>query len=1002
MAVSLQWSVSVTYPSNTEGKVSVTLKAKSTSGSYNLTSSSYGYIKIDGTKYGNFSHTFKANTTTTLGTKSKTITRGTAAKSVSLYAWWHTDVSSGNISKSGSTTVAARPAYTVTFNANGGTGTTSRTVYYGYTTTFPTTARTGYTFNSWSGYAQGATTPAIYSNTTYTASWTPITYSISYDLQGGADNNPTTYYTYESATISLTVPTRTGYYFLGWTGSNGSEPQREVTIPTNSTGDKSYIANWRLNVYNIILNPNEGTVNPISLQKTHGTDVTLPTPTRSNYIFAGWEYDNNNIGTICSIDGNNDNDNINLTAIWDNAVRPVVFHYYGSVSDINSTYQIYKVKNTVISSLPTPNITNYRFDGWYTDNNFTNVITQIDNTYDLSPSEYEHSEEHILDLYGKWVRQYTIQFTPGQDIVTGDSVSPTGSKASIIRDVNTSSGQLGNPLLSFSYSGGGCTATNWKDNDTGTTYTSSQSLTLTRDYNLSPNWTKQLYNIVLKSSENSSYGADKTESSYYWDNFIFPSIVTNWSHENWHISGWQSSNDSSNIKLPGSQMTVTGASTWIAQWVNSYHIPVITSLTVKRYLEADHITENNGGKYLVFEALGQHGSYDNVTVTNHVYNVDIKFYDTEDVVFNEPVATFQKVVESTDNTFSGNWTTIDKGLNMKYCVLTIIDNTNYGHTIDENERTFTFSFIIPLERAIAIHIADDLTAISLFKELSSGDKGLVVKNNTITVDRNPISPLEVATKNYVDSIPNGYIRNSVGSLDWSNTEEGVSKVITKAALAFWDGSYIGTSSNLAYCNKGAFGTLATKSLISEVDDAVYIRSDGVVEVDRIIDMHALNENNDYAVRLTADGGGSTGAGTLNITAAGGLLVNGTNISQKGRAFQKYAGSTSVTSGGSVNFNVEITSYGGPLLILASCCWNGNTNGAWSSMYISRGTTVLTQTTMVSTTASHNCPGALVYLDTVSAGTYTYTCTLVSGSGDGTFSENNSGRSEAPALCVIEL
>lgn len=123
---------------------------------------------------------------------------------------------------------------------------------------------------------------------------------------------------------------------------------------------------------------------------------------------------------------------------------------------------------------------------------------------------------------------------------------------------------------------------------------------------------------------------------------------------------------------------------------------------------------------------------------------------------------------------------------------------------------------------------------------------------------------------------------------------------------------------------------------------------------------------------------------------------------KGRAFQKYTGSTSVTSGGSVSFSIGITSHGAPIFIAATCCWNGTTNGAWASMYISRDGTVLSQTTMVSTTASHNCPGSIVYMDYVPAGSYTYTCTLLSGSGDGTFSENNSGRSEAPALCAFEL
>ena len=70
-------------------------------------------------------------------------------------------------------------------------------------------------------------------------------YSISYDLDKGTlpDGNPTTY-TYETDTFTLNNPTRFGYYFDGWTGSNGSTPQTTVTITNHSHGDRTYTANW--------------------------------------------------------------------------------------------------------------------------------------------------------------------------------------------------------------------------------------------------------------------------------------------------------------------------------------------------------------------------------------------------------------------------------------------------------------------------------------------------------------------------------------------------------------------------------------------------------------------------------------------------------------------------------------------------------------------------------------------------------------------------------------
>ena len=47
-----------------------------------------------------------------------------------------------------------------------------------------------------------------------------------------------------------------------------------------------------------------------------------------------------------------------------------------------------------------------------------------------------------------------------------------------------------------------------------------------------------------------------------------------------------------------------------------------------------------------------------------------------------------------------------------------------------------------------------------------------------------------------------YKRSSAGGLDWTNQTEGDSKVIAKSALAYWNGTYSGTNSNLSRCTQG--------------------------------------------------------------------------------------------------------------------------------------------------------------------------------------------------------
>jgi len=70
-------------------------------------------------------------------------------------------------------------------------------------------------------------------------------FTISYDLADGsvASANPDSY-TYETATITLNNPTRLGYYFDGWTGSNGNTPSTTVTIANHSHENKTYTAHW--------------------------------------------------------------------------------------------------------------------------------------------------------------------------------------------------------------------------------------------------------------------------------------------------------------------------------------------------------------------------------------------------------------------------------------------------------------------------------------------------------------------------------------------------------------------------------------------------------------------------------------------------------------------------------------------------------------------------------------------------------------------------------------
>lgn len=143
----------------------------------------------------------------------------------------------------------------VTYDFNGGTGTactegvTTKTASYTVCSTTPT--KDYYNFNKWndgtSSYAAGATGYNLQDNTTFTAQWTPITYNITYELDGGTNSgsNPATY-NVTTATITLQDPSKGRDRFDGWysTYSAGVYSDQVTEIPVGSHGDITLYAKW--------------------------------------------------------------------------------------------------------------------------------------------------------------------------------------------------------------------------------------------------------------------------------------------------------------------------------------------------------------------------------------------------------------------------------------------------------------------------------------------------------------------------------------------------------------------------------------------------------------------------------------------------------------------------------------------------------------------------------------------------------------------------------------
>lgn len=139
----------------------------------------------------------------------------------------------------------SRNSYNITWLANGETFETTNNVKFGANIMLPATAPTnkvGYTFKEWLGVPQ--TMPA--QNSTYIADWTPNTYTVTLDVNGGNQLSESTIEaTYDQTYGVLPEPTRDGYLFTGWVDSNSATVTAETMVKTAI--DHTLTATWAAN-----------------------------------------------------------------------------------------------------------------------------------------------------------------------------------------------------------------------------------------------------------------------------------------------------------------------------------------------------------------------------------------------------------------------------------------------------------------------------------------------------------------------------------------------------------------------------------------------------------------------------------------------------------------------------------------------------------------------------------------------------------------------------------
>ena len=257
--------------------------------------------------------------------------------------------------------------YTIITLLEGGNAGSSEVYFYTVeqTVTLPTPTRTGYTFLGWTG--EGITTPqpnvtipkGSTGDKTYIENWELTEYNITMELNGGSGQEKVVY-TMTDEDFELPTPTRNGYEFSGWTGEGITTPQTEVIIPTGSTGNKAYTANWQVIEYTITLDTNGGpVVSPIKY--TVEDSFTLPYPLRPGYEFVGWTLDGSGmLPAMPLIIYYGTTGNLRYKAEWRLAEYTITMDLDGGSGQEKVVYTI----TDEDFELPTPTRNGYEFVGW--------------------------------------------------------------------------------------------------------------------------------------------------------------------------------------------------------------------------------------------------------------------------------------------------------------------------------------------------------------------------------------------------------------------------------------------------------------------------------------------------------------------------------------------------------------------------------------------------------------------------------------------------------------
>ena len=336
-------------------------------------------------------------------------------------------------------------AYTVTFDNDGTTATVMTPRNGAIGSRIPADpSRKGYTFDGWfNGETKLTAETVISGDSTYTAKWTAITYTIAFsggsESTGSVESIPAAYD--REVTLPRNAFTRPGYSFNGWSqsssASKGSYAEGDAVKNLTSTQGTTVTlyAAWQPLPVTVRLHLNYAGAEDITRTGAVGSNYnyiltdagttrfnSITDPKRDGYIFDGW-YDaaegGSAIGTTYKFTAADAEDGFDMYAHW---VKGIIVHfdgngYKGTLADKTVTPdKVYSSLTYLLRESSYP--ANKTLEGWY--------IKNADGSFGEAVAKDTVFSGDEVTLIAKWRDyQYIIKY----HVKSGDKSGVTGTMA---------------------------------------------------------------------------------------------------------------------------------------------------------------------------------------------------------------------------------------------------------------------------------------------------------------------------------------------------------------------------------------------------------------------------------------------------------------------------------------------------------------------------------------------------------------------------------------------